>query len=155
MVAVTLKEAIDKAIQNEELSHKFYIDLIGAVEDTVSKDTLQFLANEEVTHKEILEKYQKGEFSDRALGIDAVVDARIVEHLAAPESNAIKEQKDLFLVAAKREKASHEFYEKMAQLHPEDELKKLFLKLANEELKHKEKVEYLYCNAAFPQTAGG
>jgi rubrerythrin len=40
-------------------------------------------------------------------------------------------------------------------MHPEGELKNLFLKFANEELKHKEKVEYLYCNAAFPQTAGG
>jgi hypothetical protein len=26
---------------------------------------------------------------------------------------------------------------------------------AGEELRHKEKVEYLYCNAAFPQTDGG
>jgi hypothetical protein len=28
-------------------------------------------------------------------------------------------------------------------------------RMANEELKHKEKVEYLYSNAAFPQTDGG
>jgi hypothetical protein len=27
--------------------------------------------------------------------------------------------------------------------------------MANQELKHKEKVEYLYSNTAFPQTAGG
>jgi hypothetical protein len=27
--------------------------------------------------------------------------------------------------------------------------------MANEELKHKEKMEYLYANTAFPQTAGG
>jgi hypothetical protein len=27
--------------------------------------------------------------------------------------------------------------------------------MANEELKHKEKMEYLYTNTAFPQTAGG
>jgi len=27
--------------------------------------------------------------------------------------------------------------------------------IANEELKHKEKMEYLYANTAFPQTAGG
>jgi hypothetical protein len=28
-------------------------------------------------------------------------------------------------------------------------------KIANEELKHKEKMEYLYANTAFPQTDGG
>jgi len=27
--------------------------------------------------------------------------------------------------------------------------------MANEELKHKEKMEYLYANTAFPQTSGG
>jgi hypothetical protein len=27
--------------------------------------------------------------------------------------------------------------------------------MANEEMKHKEKVEYLYTNTAFPQTEGG
>ena len=33
--------------------------------------------------------------------------------------------------------------------------KEMLLKMANEELKHKEKMEYLYANTAFPQTAGG
>ncbi len=31
----------------------------------------------------------------------------------------------------------------------------MLLKMANEEMKHKEKVEYLYANTAFPQTQGG
>jgi rubrerythrin len=65
------------------------------------------------------------------------------------------DHKDVFLVAAEREKASHEFYTKLAALQPEGELKQLLAKLAQEELAHKEKAEYLYCNAAFPQTDGG
>jgi rubrerythrin len=31
----------------------------------------------------------------------------------------------------------------------------MLLRMAAEELKHKEKVEYLYTNTAFPQTQGG
>jgi rubrerythrin len=31
----------------------------------------------------------------------------------------------------------------------------LLEKMAQEELRHKEKVEYLYANTAFPQTSGG
>ena len=34
-------------------------------------------------------------------------------------------------------------------------LNEMLSRMANEELKHKEKMEYLYANAAFPQTAGG
>ena len=31
----------------------------------------------------------------------------------------------------------------------------MLLRMANEEKRHKEKVEYLYTNTAFPQTDGG
>ncbi len=43
----------------------------------------------------------------------------------------------------------------LADLHADSELKTMLSKLANEELKHKEKMEYLYANTAFPQTSGG
>jgi rubrerythrin len=43
----------------------------------------------------------------------------------------------------------------LANLHTEGELREILFKMANEELKHKEKMEYLYANTAFPQTSGG
>jgi rubrerythrin len=46
-------------------------------------------------------------------------------------------------------------YEHLAGMHPEGEVKNLLKQLAKEELSHKEKVEYLYANTAFPQTDGG
>jgi rubrerythrin len=62
---------------------------------------------------------------------------------------------DAFLLAASREKKSHEFYEHLAGMHPEGNVKNLLKQLAKEELAHKGKVEYLYANTAFPQTDGG
>jgi len=62
---------------------------------------------------------------------------------------------DAFLLAASREKKSHELYENLAAMHPEGPVKDLLKRLAGEELSHKEKVEYLYANTAFPQTDGG
>ena len=38
---------------------------------------------------------------------------------------------------------------------PQGDLHTMLLKIASEELKHKEKMEYLYANTAFPQTDGG
>jgi rubrerythrin len=43
----------------------------------------------------------------------------------------------------------------LAHLHAEGDPREMLLKMANEELKHKEKMEYLYANTAFPQTSGG
>ncbi len=52
-------------------------------------------------------------------------------------------------------KAAHEFYLSLAAVHPDGEAKNILLKMAEEELKHKEKMEYFYTNAAFVQTEGG
>ena len=84
-----------------------------------------------------------------------MVDSKVVDFLGTPAFEKTMEHKDIFLYAAEREKLSYEFYNTFAELQPEGVLRELLRALANEELAHKEKVEYLYCNAAFPQTAGG
>ena len=155
MSETTLKEVIDQAIEREEDSFTFYEHLKDIVLDEISQDTLGFMAKEELKHKRILEQYKKGELGKDALSLRKVVDAQVVEALGPPDVTERLDHKDIFLVAAEREKASHEFYTKLAELQPEGELKKLLSKLAQEELAHKEKAEYLYCNAAFPQTDGG
>ena len=155
MSEITLQEVIDQAILREEEAFAFYEKLMDTVADTASQDTLDFMAKEELKHKEILERYSRGELGQDALSLREVVDARVAEALGPPDVTERLDHKDIFLVAAEREKASHEFYAKLAELQPPGELKKLLSKLAQEELAHKEKAEYLYCNAAFPQTDGG
>ena len=62
---------------------------------------------------------------------------------------------EVYLVAAHREWNSYIFYKSLAALQPAGEVQEMLLRMANQELKHKEKVEYLYSNTTFPQTAGG
>ncbi|NQT68132.1 MAG: hypothetical protein HQ552_00970, partial [Desulfobacteraceae bacterium] len=80
---------------------------------------------------------------------------RIAEHQKEPEIAKDMRREDVFLVASHREAQSHKFYAELAGMHPKGNTKEMLLKIANEELKHKEKMEYLYANTAFPQTAGG
>ncbi len=87
--------------------------------------------------------------------MSTVVDYKIAEHLEAPEPRSGMENKDVYLLAAHREKNAHEFYLSLAAIHSKGKAKNMLLKMAEEELKHKEKMEYLYSNAAFPQTDGG
>lgn len=155
MQQVSMEEVLHQAILREEIAHSFYTNLINIVGDKVSKDTLSCMANEELKHKEFLEKYKRGEIQGASLDLKKVVDGKVVEALGPPDITEPLEHKDIFLVAAEREKASYEFYTEFAELQPEGELKRVLLKLAQEELAHKEKAEYLYCNAAFPQTDGG
>ena len=150
-----LEEVIAIAIQREEEAIAFYQGLYIRVQDETAKDTLAFLAGEEKKHKEFLVRYREGNYTADALRMSTVVDYRIAEHLEKPDPAANLESKDAYLVAAHRELASYNFYTSLAGIHPAGEVKDLLLKIAGEELRHKEKVEYLYANTAFPQTDGG
>jgi rubrerythrin len=146
---------LDMAIEREEEAFTFYQDLFKKVEDKTAKETLQFLSNEEKKHKEFLENYRKGGSGTEGLRMTDVVDYKIAEHLTKPDIQKNMETKDIYLVAAHRELNSYNFYKSLADMHPDGKAKSIFLRMANEEKKHKEKVEYLYSNTAFPQTSGG
>lgn len=155
MQFLTTEEILKKAIVFEEQSYSFYKHVREVVLDSMTKDTLDFLSRQELKHKEFLEQYLQGKLSETTLGLAEAHDSKIVESFPAPPLVPELLIKDTFLLAAEREKFSHEFYLNLAELHPDGEIKEIFKKLAQEELAHKEKVEYLYVNAAFPQTSGG
>jgi len=150
-----LTELIDTAIRREEDAYAFYMDLHGRVSEAGAKDTLEFIAGEEKRHKAFLTAYRDGEYGAASLRLSDVVYYKIAEHQEEPDVADDMNSADVYLVASHRERRSHLFYTELAGLHPDGEARTMLLKMANEELKHKEKMEYLYTNAAFPQTSGG
>ncbi len=151
----TLKGVLEKAVQKEVESRLLYIGLSQKVNDESAKDAFQELARQEQGHQDLLEQYQRGELKGGALSSEQVVDYKIAEKLDQPGISPDMELKDTFLLAANREKASHEFYLGFAQIHPAGEVKRLIEGLAAQELEHKKRVEFLYTEVAFPQTNGG
>ena len=150
-----VSDIFDIAIKREEDAYDFYMDIHSKVSDPSVKETLEFIAGEEKKHKAFLVSYRAGEFGDKALRMSDVVDYKIAEYLEEPEVNENSKPEEVYLVASHREARAHQFYTEMANLHAEGEPRDFLLKMANEELKHKEKMEYLYANTAFPQTSGG
>lgn len=154
-MALTLKEVLDKAIQREIESQRLYTDLGSKVTDEAAKDAFRELHQQEVGHQQVLEKYQRGELKGGALNPGQVIDYKLAQHLDQPETSPNMTLKDTFLLAANREKASHEFYLGLAVIHPRGKVRILIEDLATQELAHKQRVEFLYTEVAFPQTAGG
>jgi rubrerythrin len=146
---------IEKAIANEEEANRFYLDLAEIVTDKMARDTLLYLADEEKKHKKYLLRYRQESFIGNAIETDEATNNKIAEYLQAPAVNYNIDSKDVYLLAAARELNSYNFYRGLASLHPEGEIKTMLLKMAAQEMKHKEKVEYLYTNTAFVQTEGG
>ena len=151
----TLKEVLEMAIQKEIGSRLLYIDLSQKMKDQVAKDAFQELAQQEQGHQNLLEQYLRGELKGGTLSRGQIVDYKIAEYIDQPEISPDMKLKDVFLLAANREKVSHEFYLGLASIHPAGEAKRLLEELALQELKHKQKVEFLYSEVAFPQTDGG
>ncbi|MDD5243902.1 MAG: ferritin family protein [Syntrophorhabdaceae bacterium] len=150
-----LGDTINLAIKREEEAFAFYTDLYNKIEDKEAKETLKFLAGEEKRHKEFLVNYLNGQYSDSGLRMSSVVNYKIAEHLEKPDIKKDMASKDVYLVAAHRETNSYNFYMALAGEHPDGDTRSMLLRMANEELKHKEKVEYLYSNTAFTQLDGG
>jgi len=124
-------------------------------QDKSVKEAIEWVASEEKKHKDFLVNYREGRYGSDALRMSDVVHYKIAEHQEEPEIAKDMRREDVFLVASHRELKSYKFYTELAELHPRGDTKEMLLKIANEELKHKEKMEYLYANTAFPQTAGG
>ena len=143
-------EIINRAIRREEEAYAFYMDIHGKVDDPNVKDTIQWIAGEEKKHKAFLVDYRDGRYGARPLRMTEVVLFKIAEYQEEPEIAKGMRSEDVYLVAAHRELRSYQFYSELAQIHPDGEVKDLLYKMVNEELRHKEKMEYLYSNTAFP-----
>ena len=151
----TVSEILEIAIRREEVAYDFYMDIYHKVEDQSVRDTAEFIADEEKKHKAFLVNYRDGKYGADSLRMADVVEYKLAEYLEEPEIANTSSREEVYLVAAHREARSYQFYTELANMHGDSELKTMLLKMANEELKHKEKMEYLYSNTAFTQTSGG
>jgi len=155
MSASTVADVIETAIQREEEAHAFYMGIYDKVEDESTRQTLEFIAGEEKKHREFLVRYKEGGYGAAALRMNEPVDYKLAEHLEEPPLEEGLSSEKVYLIASHRELRSYQFYTGLAEMHPTGELNEILRKIASEELKHKEKMEYLYANTAFPQTDGG
>jgi len=155
MQAKKISEVIDLAIQREEEAITFYSEMNNKAHDPGIKGTIEWIAAEEKKHKAFLIGYREGRQGPATLNMRATVDYKIAENLEEPSLETVTGGAEIFLLASHRELRSYRFYTELARLHPPGDLQTTLLKMANEELAHKEKMEYLYSNTAFPQTAGG
>jgi rubrerythrin len=152
---LTLKEVLKEAIHKEIEAQELYTGLKSRVTNLAGKDVLQDLAGQEKIHQQVLEDYVQGKLKEGVLNVGVVVDYKIAEYLDLPEISPSMEMKDIFLLAANKEKASHELYLMLASIHPNGHVKRILEDLAAQEATHKLRVESLFNEVAFPQTDGG
>lgn len=140
-----IEELLRTAIKREEESNALYTQAAKMVKSAPSRVLLEELAAEELTHKAKLEDLLAGGVKWVVRGyMDKVTDLKISDYLVAQPLREDADFQDVLAVAAKREKNAYDFYTAVSEVAQDQAVKNLFAWLANEEMKHKQKVETLY-----------
>ena len=136
-----IDELLDTAIIREVQAQELYIKMASMVKDPRICKILEGFAQEELRHRMKLEAVKAGKID---LVIKKIGDFDIEDTPVDIKPHENMNYHELFAYAIKKERSAHQFYNSMASLFSEPELKDIFLKLAQEEANHKRQLEIEY-----------
>ena len=142
MTVQEYNEILDFAIEREREAVEFYRDLQSQAKFVAQIDMLKELEAMEMGHIVVIENIRKKGVED--LQIKQVPNLKISEYLSREPEDLDMSYQSILIRAMKREEASTKLYTEMSQKFGDNQIAKLFRKLASEEAGHKLKFETLY-----------
>jgi rubrerythrin len=136
------QEIITFAIDKEIKSYNFYTNASQVAKYSGAKDLFSDLAQQEVGHRKMLEKLDLKKIAQAK--IEKVPDLKISDYIVDAEFKPDMPYADILRIAIKMEERALKLYNNMNQSNQDENLKKLFTLLANEEAKHKLRLEKIY-----------
>jgi rubrerythrin len=138
----TIKETLEFAISMEEASYRFYTEWAGKTGNEVIAAVFREFAAEELRHKKLIEDVRAGKKELKAR--HDVEDLKLADRYVKPQMTDSMSYQDALLVAIDREVAAIALYKHLTAFCVEEELCLVFDALADEEKKHKLKLEKIY-----------
>ncbi len=136
------REVIAFAIDREKEAVKFYEDLQKIVRDEGAIETLKELAAMERGHITMLERFKPDD--SYMFEPEKVTDLKLSDYMVSAIPTKDSTFQDVLVIAMKREEAAKNLYLKMASETPNENVKSMFLKIAEQEAKHKFQLEQFY-----------
>ena len=143
-----IKALIEQAIDETMSSREIYLTMADLVERPETKETLRYLAKNETEHKKFLQKILEEAVCPLELPI---ADTHVSEFLKCPRITRKMSPKEALVLAIKREETLHKFYKYLEDIQPPGEIRNLLKEMALIKLEHKEKLENIYDDVAFPE----
>ena len=138
----SVNNILEFAIEKEAEAHDFYVEWAGKLELAHLKELFITFAGEEQKHREKLERIKQG--STFQPDMAKVTDLKIVDYMVDIVPTPDMDYQEALIIAMRREKASFKLYSDLAAMSGGGELQTLFLALAQEEAKHKLRMETEY-----------
>jgi len=138
----SIDDILDFAIDEEQKAVDFYTELAGKTSSEEMKQVFNEFAQEEVQHKARLTGIrEQGLFE---ITFEKVADLKITDYVVNVKPSPEMTYRDALVMAMNKEKAAFRLYTNLAERAPNDQLRDLFLSLAQEESKHKLRFEIEY-----------
>ncbi len=141
----SVSEILDFAIAREEEATAFYTELAGKMDRPWMKQVFEQFASEERGHKQKLLNVKAGKTS--LIAGKKVMDLKIGDYLVSVDREQAAEKFDYqqaLILAMQKEKLAFKLYSHLADATTDENLRNLFLGLAQEEAKHKLRFELEY-----------
>ena len=130
------------AIEKEEEANQFYLDLASKMDRPVMRQVFEDFAGEEQKHKEKLLQIQEGK--TLLIAGEKVADLKVGDYLVDVAPKPDMDYQEALILAMKKEKASFKLYNDLASMTTDMNISALLLSLAQEEAKHKMRLEIEY-----------
>jgi rubrerythrin len=138
----TINEILDFAIEREQEAVEFYSKMAENSKEEEMKKTFFQFSREEMGHKaKLIHVKEKGMFAIQEVKI---MDLKIADYTVNIEPRPDMTYQDALVLAMQKEKAAFKLYQNLADKAQNDNVKSIFLSLAQEEAKHKLRFEIEY-----------
>ena len=138
----SVDDILDFAIDNEEEAFRFYIDLSGKMKNPHMQKVFEDFAGEEKKHREKLVAVKEGKLfvPDK----EKITDLKISDYLVDVEEKPEMNYQEALILAMKKEKKAFQLYSDLVDTTDNENTKNIFLVLAQEEARHKLRLEIEY-----------
>jgi rubrerythrin len=138
----SVNEILDYAMDAEQEAYEFYSKLASQSNSEAMRNVFEQFAQEEKGHKAKLAHIkEKGTYT---LSGEKVADLKIADYTVDVDAKPNMSYQEALIVAMKKEKAAFRLYLDLSAKAPNEDLKNLFLSLAQEESRHKLRFEIEY-----------
>jgi rubrerythrin len=146
MTGRTLDDLLQMAIEHEISSQKFYQDSIAKTSDRKVQNFLRSLVEEEKSHEKILTSIREMEIYRGSIPVDEkmMIAAQQSHNLPIPELGPEPTLSEIYTIALHRETKAQNLFQQLVRVTENEDLKELFINLAQEELNHHKSIEKEY-----------
>lgn len=138
----SMDEVVNFAIDREQKAMEFYEQCAGRAKNPGIKKFFQEMMDEERRHRDMLKELDTLQLDRVAL--DKVEDLRISDYLIDVKFKDDLTYQEALTLAMKKEEKAHAFYSAWKSKCMHEKTAKLFELLAQEEMKHKRRIETVY-----------